>query len=176
MITPHRHDDCTLILQYYSAIGVDERGRTVDDVLAFTTDELEDVHDYIQWLFPLDTRSMFNTTAPVLAPWCGAAFRDDDARVARLHRALDVMLAFYGFTREGDAIARSPEHERRVRAWVTPGNHNFLRLTRILRSLTLLGETGRATRFLAALEDVYVQHAPIIGATTLAHWRRAVAP
>ena len=52
---------------YLAGRGRDDRGRTLDEVLAFSDADLERVHDYVQWLFPLPTRSLAQPGAPVLA-------------------------------------------------------------------------------------------------------------
>jgi subtilisin family serine protease len=67
--------------------GTDGRGRTLERVLAFSDDELERVHDYIQWLFPLPTRSMAQPDAPVLTGDAIEAIKADSQAVANLRSA-----------------------------------------------------------------------------------------
>jgi hypothetical protein len=64
------------------------------------------------------------------------------------------MLAFYGFAWSGERIVKGPSFAQRS-DWLHPGNHNHLRLTRILRSLHLLGEPQAALAFYDALSDIY---------------------
>ena len=64
-------------LDFYRGNGPDSEGRTLAEILAWSDDELEAVHDYIQWLFPLPEPSMFNADAPVLTPAEIAAARAD---------------------------------------------------------------------------------------------------
>lgn len=148
------------LLRFYSGIGTDSRGRTLEDIWRFSRDDLERVHDYIQWLFPLAERSAFNPEAPLVDEETARRFRDDESLRANVQRSLDLMLSFY--------------FEDPAREWLTPHNHNFLRLTRILKSLTLLGLEHRARELFARLEEVYREHPAIIGATTLSYWRHAV--
>lgn len=89
------------------------------------------------------------------------------------------MLEFYGFEFGGDDArpevldARGPAAQ--TRAWLTPGNHNMLRITRVLRCLTLLGLTAHAHAFLAALERLYgAGAASAIGPVTMHYWPDAV--
>ena len=77
---------------------------TLDTILSWDDGRLEAVHDYIQWLFPLDEPSRFNPSAPLLTAHDRAAFRDPEL-AANLRRALDRMLAFYGFTLDPSAAA-----------------------------------------------------------------------
>jgi hypothetical protein len=163
-------------LSFYRRLSPDDRGRTLDEIRALSRRELERVHDYIQWLFPLPERSGANPAAPTLAADEIAAFRGDDALQRELIESLAVMLEFYGF-RIGHAtsrIARAADADERIAEWFRPGNHNFLRLTRIMRSLTVLGLTPYARSLLGQLEHMYGEHPEIVGELTISHWRRAV--
>ena len=54
------------IIDFYAGAGPDHQGRYLTEILKWSDDQLESVHDYIQWLFPLPERSGFNMNAPVL--------------------------------------------------------------------------------------------------------------
>ena len=62
---------------------------------------------------------------------------------------------------------------QRAEEWLHPGNHNLLRLTRITKSLTLLGvpELGRAL-YKGLVGDSEVTKA--VTSETLGYWRGAV--
>ena len=144
------------LLRFYAGTGIDDRGRRIDEIWSFSRDELERVHDYIQWLFPLDEPSAFNPRAPLLDAATIERFRTDARLRENVERSLDVMRAFYA-----------------SEDWITPHNHNFLRLTRILKSLSLLGFDERAAELLSWLEEIYTRHSSSIGTTTLEYWRAA---
>ena len=178
------------IVTFYEGTTTDHRGRTLADIHAFTHHDLEANHDFIQWLFPLPAPSPVNPAAPTLDAATIAAFHARPELRAALRRSFGVMLHFHGFeirhtahaegaAREAQAdraaaIVPAPHWEAAARNWLTRSNHNFLRITRILHSLTLLGERELAVAFLAALEKVYDRHADVVGATTIGYWRRAV--
>jgi hypothetical protein len=149
------------IVEFYSG-GQDDRGRTLDGILGWSDDDLEAVHDYIQWVFPTPARSAVNPSAPLVTGAASAAFRQRAELRARLTAALDRMLAFYGLSRHGAgpadvSIAPDPARFRaRAPAWLHPGNHNHLRLTRIIQSLDALGLPAEARGLQRCLlEDVY---------------------
>ena len=171
--------DCTRVLAFYAGTGVDDRGRHIDDVLAFDDAALEDVHDYIQWLFPLDVPSGVMPHAPLVDADCGDAFAADPRLRATLHRAFDRMLTFYGLRlvvgADGLTVVRAEDFGRHAENWLTRQNHNFLRLTRILRSLHLLGEAPRARALFACLEALYRERHSTIGERTFAFWTRAAS-
>ena len=132
------------ILDFYRGTGRDSGGRTIEEVWTLGARELETRHDFIQWLFPLRERSRYNPDAPVLTDKDEAAFRDDPGLRVRLLRSLDLMLAFYGLERrDGQIVPRGPQALEEAH-WLAPGDHNHLRLSRIVQSLALLGEEAWA--------------------------------
>ena len=86
------------------------------------------------------------------------------------------MLRFYGYELDevGPVVRPADNWADRVAEWVTPGDHNFLRISRILRSCSLLGLRAEAAAFLEALEELAGRGRSPIGNVTLSHWRRAL--
>jgi hypothetical protein len=167
------------LIDFYFGTGTDHRGRTLREILAWDDEQLESTHDYIQWLFPLPQPSQFNRHAPLLTDLDRAAFQDSDQIRANMTRALRRMLAFYGFSTRraaGDADGRLRVVPRpgRQRHWLTRGNHNYLRITRILASLTLVGLGGWAEAIFEVLSELCRDQPSIIGAETFGYWERAV--
>jgi len=167
------------IVAFYAGEGTDHRGRSLKEIWAWEDDRLEDVHDYIQWLFPLNEGSMFNAAAPILTAEEINAFSDSPALRKNLHRSFERILAFYGFildeTGATPIIAPGPQFQMRAIHWMTPGNHNFLRLTRIMKSLMLLGVEPLARVLFQALEKLHAgESGKTIGPRTLQFWRDAV--
>ena len=154
-----RGTDCERILAFYRGEGRDDRGRTLEEILRFDDEELEETHDYIQWLFPLDVPSSVQPWAPLVDRKCQERFRADPGLGNALRRALERMGEFYGLRvveRGGRiTIERGENFARRAEVWLTPGNHNFLRLTRIMTSLTLLGQREFALAFQRCLTEIY---------------------
>jgi hypothetical protein len=163
------------ILDFYRGTGGNGSGWRMDEVLSWSDAELEVVHDYIQWLFPLPEKSMANPFAPEIDKPTIAAFHKDAALQEALRSSLRRMLAFYGFAFEGDAIVPAPDYSARASNWLTPGNHNHLRLTRMLRSLRVLGLEAEARALWQALQVVYASDAgkQSISERTYKFWTRA---
>ena len=165
------------IVSFYSG-GTDDRGRTLDAILAWSDDRLEAVHDYIQWVFPTRAPSGVNPFAPLVTADTTAGFESPDLR-ARLRRSLDRMLAFYGLRRTTDVAGASAimvdpvRFEARAAQWLTPGNHNHLRLTRIMQSLAALGLEPEARALQRCLLTDIAEGAGRgrITPATLGYWR-----
>jgi hypothetical protein len=168
------------LLRFYRLEGHDARGRTLPDIWDWDDARLEAVHDYIQWLFPLPEPSAFNPFAPILDEAAIAAFHDNAHLRQRLLRSFERLLAFYGLALTpvlgGVRVARAASFADRSRIWLRAGNHNHLRLTRILSSLRLLGLEDHAAALVDCLEEIAHEHPHAIPATTLAYWRRAARP
>lgn len=177
-MTEHARGGGGRIVAFYMGTGVDGRGRTLDDVMRFSFDELEDNHDYIQWLFPLDVPSGVQPLAPLVDDDCREAFRRNGQLRDALRRALRRMLEFYGLRIDERAdpatIKRAPSWSTRSPNWLNPENHNYLRLTRIMTSLELLSERELAIALQNCLERIYEENPALIGRTTIEYWRRAI--
>lgn len=166
------------ILDFYRGEPL-PNGRRLVDIWDWNFDQLEDAHDYIQWMFPLDTPSEANPGAPFITEEASRAFEWDDVLRDRLQKSLAVMLRFYGLERlvlpdDKVMIIRAVSFADRRGIWLWPNNHNHLRLTRIIRSLRLLGLKKDAQALAACLDDIArVEGRDIISDDTTQHWRRA---
>jgi hypothetical protein len=165
------------IVAFYAGRGIDDAGRSLDQVLSFDFARLETTHDYIQWLFPLPEPSAFNPAAPLLTQPVIDAFQSDPRLMARFRRALERMLAFFGIALqvsvEGPKVVPGPDWPERQAHWVHANNHNHLRLTRILRSCHLLGLRAEATALGGFLEHVAADNPGTVTLVTRAFWERA---
>ncbi len=175
-------NDSPLILAFFLGSGTDDRGRKLSQIVQKSDRWLEETHDYIQWLFPLYVRSRFNPDAPLLTDEVRVAFTNpENPNRAVLQQnfgsAIYRMLAFYGYSFSPGSTDVSPTGEWRDRAdnWLTDGNHNFMRMTRVLRSMMLLGRQELARSFHECLLSAARVHPTVISKRTLAFWEEAVS-
>ncbi|KAF9734498.1 hypothetical protein PMIN01_07401 [Paraphaeosphaeria minitans] len=71
-------------------------------------------------------------------------------------------------------VIRGPNFEERSWSWCVQMDHNHLRISRILRSLRVLGLQRQCEAFYEALTDVYNDPKISIGRSSMIFWRRAV--
>jgi hypothetical protein len=161
--------------EFYRGTGLDTEGRTLAQMWAFSDEEMEDYHDFIQWLFPLREASRFNPDAPLLSDADVAAFRADPTLRAQLLRSLDRFLDFLGLERREDRVGPGPSFAGRSEVWTVP-NHNWLRITRVLHSLRLLGLEAQGRALCACLDDLNARGQARITPATLAYWKDAAFP
>jgi hypothetical protein len=163
------------LLDFYRGDGTDTEGRRLGEILAWDDDELEAVHDFVQWLFPLPEPSRFNPDAPLLTAEDIAAFRTEPLLRTNLLQSLGRFLAFLGLIQKPDGtVAEGPTFAARVAdVWAYP-NHNWLRITRLLRCLRLLGLEDRARSLYAWLESQYRASKYPIPPDTFRYWTEAI--
>jgi hypothetical protein len=163
------------LLDFYRGQAADTEGRSLADVLGWPDDEFEAVHDFVQWLFPLPEPSRFNPDAPLLTPEDVTAFRDDPLLRANLRKSFERFLTFLGLSAaEGGAVVEGPNFtSRTAEAWAFP-NHNWLRITRVLRSLRLLGLEAEARSLYDRLDALYRSWRFPIPADTFRYWTEAI--
>jgi hypothetical protein len=142
---------------YLVGVERDSGGRLARDVLLLPDEPLEQIHDYIQWLFPLPSRSAAQPDAPVLTEAEIDAIRTDPRAVETLKQAAQRMLEFYS----------------RTRWWLTGQDHNHLRITRIIRSLRLLVGLDAAHRFYQAILTLHEAAGAPVNARSLQFWAEA---
>lgn len=157
---------CPELLAFYGEDeGTNSSGYTLQQILDWPDEDWEEQHDFVQWLFATDEPSMFNPDAPVLDAATIAAFRADPMLRHRLRKSFDRWLAFCGVVRTEDGL---PFGNPNPQVWKRQ-NHNWLRITRVLRSLKLLGLPEEAQMFFALLTTIRARIDP----TTWGYWERA---
>ena len=92
------------VVEFYSGVSGDHRGRTLEELLGWSDDRLEAVHDFIQWLFPLPEASPVNPSAPLLTREAIEAFHARPELCARLRSSLEGMLKFCGLELRDTAL------------------------------------------------------------------------
>ncbi|XP_033638284.1 uncharacterized protein LOC117298991 isoform X2 [Asterias rubens] len=102
---------------------------------------LETCHDFIQWLFPIRELSMYNHRAQELQLHEAKSIMENPAASQRVLKSYHMMLDFWGMSLEDEktgVIVRGDNWEERFRN-LNRSSHNYLRITRMLKSLGELG-------------------------------------
>ena len=102
--------------------GTDARGRSLHEIREMDDAWIENTHDFIQWVFPLDKPSRAVPSAPVLNLESISCIRRSPRARENLQQSADWFLGFL----------------MRHRHWLVRKNHNHLRISRAIQSLRLL--------------------------------------
>lgn len=128
------------LMSFYT-YGKNDQGRALDEILSMSFDDLEKVHNYIQRLFPLDEKSRFDPSAPLSTKTLQNGFKTSSDMRGEMLRAFEVMLSFYGLRRESGIVKIDNDtFDQRKKVWLKGSdNHNFSRISRIIKSLIMHG-------------------------------------
>ena len=160
------------LTEFYRGNDSDIEKRTLAALWAYPDEELESTHDFIQWMFPLREPSGFNVNAPLLTDADITEFRSDPKLRENLLRSFEVFLAFLGLRYEDGRVTKTSDFDRKADVWRYP-NHNWLRITRVLTSLRLLGLEDQSREFFAFLKDLSDSGRSGITADTFRYWEQA---
>ena len=110
----------------------DYEERYLRDIWSFDDTKIENIHNFIQWIFPLDQISKYVPSSPVLI--------DEEILEIKQSRAAKENLIlskqwFYGFL-------------ERTSKWELEKNHNHVRISRMIKSLKLLHSEDAAKKCL----------------------------
>lgn len=150
-------------------------GYTLFDIVHNWSDrEWENDHDFIQWLFPLKEPSEFSDLAPILTDEDIAFFQADSKLRDVVFESYLRFLKFLGMTCKFDEAQQKWVTKRlvanqvgigeefftqsyvdsKMEVWKIP-NHNWLRISRCLRSLRLLGLEYASASLFDELSNIF---------------------
>ncbi|CAK0878450.1 unnamed protein product [Prorocentrum cordatum] len=140
---------------------------------------MEVVHDYVQWMFPTDEMSEFNANSPILAPEIQMEFKSDPVLRRELALNFERFCQFLGLevqrTGTDILVTIGPNFEERKRDCWQPmgffGNHNWLRVSRVLHCLGLCSMPQEQKAFMACLEEIFAKGLSTC-AQSIPHWRK----
>lgn len=160
-------------ISFLRGIGGNDSGYTLEQILAWSDEDLEMEHNYIQWLFPTDTPSKFNPDAPVLKKRDILILRADPECQKNLLLGYERFLTFLGLERVDGADQSPSGHVLKFfrydpELWEHL-NHNWWRISRVLRCFNLL---NRRAEMLELWN--FVKELPHIDSNTLTLWTEQV--
>lgn len=145
---------------------------SIADIWAYSVDQKEQEHDYIQWLFPSPKPSGPNPLAPVLTLELRDELIKDPVVQANLKKSFESMLDFFGLhydAQKGEVVEKS-NFPQRAQEWVVNHTHNHLRVTRMLECLDNFGLTKEKDAFQHKLGDIYSKYKNNISTKTFDYW------
>ncbi len=157
------------VIMFLENRGGCDYGRRLGDIWRWDHERLEKNHTYIQWLFPTDIQSAIVPNAPVLSKEEIEAINKPCAAQANIRMSFRVYLCFLGLELTNIEVRKADDFNERAAVWLTESNHNFLRISRVIRCLVLVGLSEEAKLFFDCLSDLSVTE-NFIDKNTLYHW------
>jgi len=158
------------ITEFYDETGVDCDGRKLSDIWLEDDEYFEYCHNYIQWLFPLPEVSNFNPDAPLLT--------EDDIKICKVNPIIQINLhysflrymRFFGLGYVAGEVVQTEAFEPIL---FKIANHNWFRITRVLRSCRLLGLEKEAVAFYKFLKKIHEENG-WVSDNSFSYWKEAV--
>ena len=114
---------------------------TIHEIWGFTDPQIENTHDFIRWLFPLNEKSRAVPQSPVLQrvyqPLTSSAVAQANLRKSALW--------FESFLERTDI-------------WLRPRNHNHLRISRVIKSVNILVDSNSSLVFFEKIMEMSLPH------------------
>lgn len=166
------------LVAFLSGEGPDDQGRRICDIATWSDTQLDSSHDYIQWVFPNRAISRFNPAVPVLDDETIRLITTSPAALANIRRLLKRHFTFYTFKVrkfEDGSFQLELENPASPPWWISSGNHNYLRLSRILLALNDFGLHDEFLALADILDVLARKYHHLIGTKTLQHWHEISA-
>lgn len=153
-----------------------ENAYYLEEIWFFNTSRIRSTHNVLQWLFPLNERSDHYLDAPVLSEDEIQIFLTEDKLRERVIKSFHFYLKHLGlkYNEDEKIIERSIDFNEK-RDWITLYSQTYLRITRVLKCLVLLGFNDFALIFFNALQDIYNEESDQIGIESLNYWKNALS-
>ena len=162
------------IVDFLEGKGADNQGRYLSDIWSFPMLLLEGTHDFIQWMFPLDVPSHSNRLAPLLTQQDCLEIQQSEIAQQNLMKSLHCMCQFWGIDIKDNQFVAQQGLDRMNfnHFWLRRTNHNQLRMTRVIKSLAMLGLPELAKQFQQGILNIAKDYN--INQETLAMWKTAL--
>lgn len=162
-------DDPSELIDFYKDRGNARGAGTFHQMVECWDDQMWELnHDFIQWLFPLVNPSMFNPDAPCVTAAEVKYFRLYEPMKAKMFRAFLRFLRFVGlqcirvdegeysepYERFGVLVEKADFFDKKEAIWRHP-NHNWLRITRVIASMHLMGMEAEAQALFLCICALY---------------------
>lgn len=158
------------ITNFYSNFGPDIEGRHLLDILQWNNEEMEYSHSWVQWLFPLPEPSNFNPDAPLLTEDDIKIFKANPTIQTNLHHSFIRYFRFFGLEYVQGEVLQTEAFEPILFKFA---NHNWFRITRVLRSCRLLGLENEAVAFYKFLKKIHEENG-WVSDNSFSYWTEAV--
>lgn len=159
------------VIKFLAGKEIDNDGRCLAHYLDFSPEDWEAKHDVIQWAFPNHVQSKFHPSSPVVE--VGRVMKHPD-----IHQAQANMATLFFSYLSSLSIDLGEDEEFFLTKpnpyWLESGNHNHLRITRVIIALRLFKMDIIAEKFGKFVLQLPAKYPYAINNTTVGFWHKAL--
>jgi hypothetical protein len=158
-----------LLINFFLGYSTDSQGRSIQDILSFSEADLEDNHDFIQWIFPTIEHSQYNFNAPVISENFKLLLKKNTTAQRNFCKTCQLFQNFIGIeckTRVGSLLLN-----KQKRMFFDRPSHNLLRITRVLNSLNQVGKKNCSKKLFNQLEKIIIANPNKISPKSIEFWK-----
>lgn len=130
-------NDDRFVINFFLGMALDSKKRSINDILAFNDQQIENTHDFIQYIFPTIERSNYNPNAPLISKNLKQLFSENELVQENFCKTCQLFLHFCGFMCAKSTELFAPNFGE---SFLSRPGHNLLRITRVLNSLNQIGK------------------------------------
>lgn len=171
----HRTYNIDELKKFYRNELINTESMYLRDMWCMSYRRMEKVHNYIQWMFPINEKSNYNKKAPVLTSSDIEVLKADDKIMNNFRKSIIYFLDFLGMNlNTNDEINLNEDFLIKSQNWLTKDNHNYKRITRLLIFLRLFEFNDIAHELMCLLTRIYEENKDVIGEATYNYWLNAM--
>ena len=146
-----------MILNFLIGNQEDSNNRCIQDIWEMNDREIENTHNFIQWIFPLSERSEAVPNSPIVSEEEVYQIKNSELAQNNIKKSSDWFLGFL----------------ERNKYWICYSNHNHLRITRAIKSLRLIHSNKEAEKFKTDIINLIEGNEDKISSISLEFWKNS---
>ena len=129
--------------------------RYLKDIWMMSDNQIENKHNFIQWIFPLNVKSNAVPSSPILTKKEIISIKKSETAQKNIEKSAEWFLEFLS----------SNSH------WICQNNHNHYRITRVIKSLRLIHSNEEAEKFKNSIMNLIQGNEKKINLTNIQYWK-----
>jgi len=129
--------------------------RYLKDIWMMSDDQIENKHNFIQWIFPLNVESNAVPSSPMLTKKEIISIKNSEIAQKNIKKSAEWFLEFLSNNSY----------------WICQNNHNHYRITRAIKSLRLIHSNEEAEKFKNSIMNLIQGNEKKINSTNIQYWK-----
>ena len=131
--------------------------RYLKDIWMMSDDQIENKHNFIQWIFPLNVKSNVVPSSPILTKKEIISIKKSEIAQKNIKKSAEWFLEFLSSNS----------------CWIYQNNHNHYRITRVIKSLRLIHSNEESEKFKNSIMNLIQGNEKKINSTNIQYWKNS---